>query len=698
MSILNYITFLISLIYCVPGYGINIDSLKSTIEFSNAKVLKAQSTSCFAILDYYYRGNGKNLDSLLQYATWMNSLTRNKSHNIDTKTTIKYYLAVAEFQQDTAVTFRLLDECIRHYKTVGNLNGLGKCLYRKGNLYGKLGKLQKKKSYIEKAIQCLEKTTPSEDLFYIFNSYVGLCSANMELGYFTEAMNAGLRSRQIAEESKSKKRLLSSSINLSALYGNLSLEELDYSKPQDRRLYSELSMQYALEAFDLAQENSNLKYICLTSFNLGLHYSEQKEWGKSNRYLDDCISSALEGQRYFDLFSAYDIKGDNYRQMNMPDSSEYCFYQAYTAAQSSPSINIKIRAEHTIVDLLIDKGAFQKALPKALNALKLSDNLNNPRRKQAAYSKLYKIYKALGASSMALKYYEQYNSIKDSIVDQQTLKDIEILKNKFVTAQNEREISELKQQQLSQNLIFQRRILWAGVFIFLLVTLGIIYYFRNRNKILEKERTTIELEQRLLRSQMNPHFTFNALSSIQTYLLQNGQAGKGAYYLAKFAKLMRQILVQSRTAFITVKEEVQTLQNYLSLQKLRYEDGFNFEIKVEEDIDQNTTLIPPMIIQPIIENAIEHGKIYNVENGKVDVFISCEEGTLLINIHDNGVGRSTSKNSRAGQQESIALKIIEDRLVELQKKYGNKVGFKIIDPNKGGTEVLFILPLINQFN
>lgn len=675
----------------------NIDSLKKVITYNNTNVGLEKEDALFKVLDYYYRGSGKNLDSLFYFAKVFEPYIH-KSKRLKLRSDLKYFQAVSLFQKDASATFQLLRECLKDYKKIKDDFSIGKTYYRLGYFLGKLGKHQEKKNHILKAIEYLNKAPARDELFYIFNSYVGLCSTNMEMGFFTEAMDAALRSKQLAIEHQSIKRQLSAAINLSALYGNLSLEELNYGTSADRKKYAELSHENALEAYTLAAKIKSPKYACLTSYNLGLHYSEIKDWISSNKYLDECIVIAKRNKRYNDLFSAYDIKGDNYRAIAKTDSSDYCIYQAYDAAQQSMSVDIKIKAEHAMVQLLMEKGLYKEAIRKAKNGLALAQQSDNRRRKQAAYFSLYELYKKTKQNDLAFSNYEKYNVIKDSIVNEQTIKDIEGLKNKYENAEKEKQIAQLQQLQLSQALNFQKKLSLAVGIIFLMLISGLFYFFNSRNRLLKNQQKAIELEQRLLRSQMNPHFTFNALSSIQTYLLKSGQAQKGAYYLAKFAKLMRQILSQSRTSFISIDEEIQTLENYLSLQQLRYDDSFDYKINIDQSIDTESIQIPPMMIQPILENAIEHGKIYTQKQGKVKVDIKQQGEFLMVEVEDNGVGRIAATSIRAKEYESISMDIIEERLAILRKDYDPKINFKIQDPKEGGTSVCFTLPLINQYN
>lgn len=187
----------------------------------------------------------------------------------------------------------------------------------------------------------------------------------------------------------------------------------------------------------------------------------------------------------------------------------------------------------------------------------------------------------------------------------------------------------------------------------------------ERNK-LALEKNVIELEQQALRLQMNPHFIFNALNSIQGFITRNDTA-EAKRYLAKFSKLMRQTLENSRESFIPLAEEIEMLENYIALEKLSHKDRFEFEIELDDDIDPEAISIPPMLIQPFIENAILHGVLpLNDRKGEINISFKLLNDKLLICIiKDNGVGINQSlklKSKLSNSHKSTAYKVTEERL------------------------------------
>jgi len=200
-----------------------------------------------------------------------------------------------------------------------------------------------------------------------------------------------------------------------------------------------------------------------------------------------------------------------------------------------------------------------------------------------------------------------------------------------------------------------------------------------------------------LQSQMNPHFIFNALNSIKVFLIDN-EKEKAVYYLNKFSKLIRNILESSRVEKISLEEELNVLKLYVNIENIRFEEKINLTIKNPENINLNNIVLPPMILQPFIENAIWHGLMLN--NGKkcIDLKLSKVNQTVILKIRDNGIGREKSKENigrKSFQKKSIGLKINQERLNHFNQKYGFDYFFKINDlkneqEHAMGTEIEFV--------
>ncbi|MFT4567435.1 MAG: sensor histidine kinase YesM [Saprospiraceae bacterium] len=188
--------------------------------------------------------------------------------------------------------------------------------------------------------------------------------------------------------------------------------------------------------------------------------------------------------------------------------------------------------------------------------------------------------------------------------------------------------------------------------------MSIAYLYMNRRR-LTIEQQKDKIEQKSLRSQMNPNFIFNAISSIHNYLYDKNDLKIALTYMSQFGELMRQILENSREEFMPISEEIETLRNYLELQQLRYSNSFGYEFIIDEDIDTHGLMVLPLIAQPFVENSIEHGMIYRIENGIVKIKFSNIKDKLEISIEDNGIGsRSIEVEAKNIEQKKKSLRTI----------------------------------------
>ena len=233
----------------------------------------------------------------------------------------------------------------------------------------------------------------------------------------------------------------------------------------------------------------------------------------------------------------------------------------------------------------------------------------------------------------------------------------------------------------------------------------VFFIIKFRENKLKEQHFVELLEQRLLRSQMNPHFIFNALGAIQSYLFTHSPLEAGSY-LSRFADLMRSILYGSREEFISLEKEIEALKNYLIIQQIRFENKFNFSIEVDPDINTSFTGIPPLLIQPVLENSIEHGLKNLDRKGMICIKIKRQDDKLQIVVENNGTGIDESKIKNFGKtpdnnatHKSVALQIIKKRLQILNKDNKGKFDLKIENivenGQVAGLRVTFFIPVIH---
>lgn len=275
-----------------------------------------------------------------------------------------------------------------------------------------------------------------------------------------------------------------------------------------------------------------------------------------------------------------------------------------------------------------------------------------------------------------------------------------------VKAVNEEGIESEEIASVSFNILppFWLRWWFIGGVALLILAIALLIYKSRTNKLRKEFQFKLsELELKALRSQMNPHFIFNSINSIQYYILnKNPQI---AYtYLAKFSNLMRRILQNSRINYISLEEELESLNLYMELENIRMEGELKYSVEVAPNLSTKNTFIPSMILQPYVENAILHGLLSKQGDKEIQIRVKKEISHLYCEIEDNGIGREKAielNNQRTKKHESTAMKATKERLEILNHGSENKLSIHIIDKkdSKGnalGTKVQVFIPIIKQ--
>jgi tetratricopeptide (TPR) repeat protein len=298
------------------------------------------------------------------------------------------------------------------------------------------------------------------------------------------------------------------------------------------------------------------------------------------------------------------------------------------------------------------------------------------------------LYTKEGRTDSAYFYYRRYIATKDSVLNDQ-------VKGKFASYGFEQQIKWLNQEKRLQEVCLQQEMMTKNILIGAVIVLALFSFIyvwnirlkrkneahrrqRAENELeiqrLEGERAKAALQQRAkeleiqaLRSQMNPHFIFNCLNAINRFILSH-ETEAASDYLTKFSRLMRMIMNHSRHSLITLAEEVEILELYLGMEVLRFKNAFDYQISIDNGIDTDDIRIPPLLLQPFVENAIWHGLMHKEERGLLSISMVVEDDTLVCFIRDNGIGRKRAaqlKSKSAEKHKSMGLQITAERLALL---------------------------------
>jgi two-component sensor histidine kinase len=223
----------------------------------------------------------------------------------------------------------------------------------------------------------------------------------------------------------------------------------------------------------------------------------------------------------------------------------------------------------------------------------------------------------------------------------------------------------------------------------------------REKQIAELKQQKMEMEMQALRAQMNPHFIFNSLNSINRFILQNNR-GQASEYLTKFSRLVRMILQNSQASLISLESELESLRLYLEMEALRFNYHFSYKISVADDLDVEMLKVPPLIVQPYVENAIWHGLMHKEEGGRLEIEVSEENEHLFLKIIDDGIGRKRAAelaSKSATKHKSMGLRITSERIAMMQSPDGTESPVRVndlvnADGSAAGTEVIIKMPIV----
>jgi len=364
---------------------------------------------------------------------------------------------------------------------------------------------------------------------------------------------------------------------------------------------------------------------------------------------------------------------------------------------------------YKIANAFVAQEKYEEAIPYLEKSIEEADDKEDLIVQKDATRKLSEIYKDIGEYDKAAESYQNYVELVDElyIKKEQEIsqaarfsKEIALQQNRITSLENERKLNEsryelaFENKELTQKNIRVQR--WVIISLILIAILLLVTaYILNRSVKQQKYANNL-LALKSLRTQMNPHFIFNALNSVNSFIAKNDERAANKY-LSDFSLLMRSVLENSEEDFIPLEKEIELLDLYVKLEHFRFKDKFDYKINIDEHIDVGDFVIPPMLLQPYVENAVWHGLRYKEEKGLLEInFEPLDSDKLLISISDDGIGRKKSKSLKTEHQKkqnSKGMGNIKERISILNTMYKDKVDVVINDlfENEEGTRVQLIL-------
>jgi len=367
------------------------------------------------------------------------------------------------------------------------------------------------------------------------------------------------------------------------------------------------------------------------------------------------------------------------------------------------------KINYKIGNAFVAQDKFKEAIPYLEESIAEANREEDLIVKKDATRKLSEVYESVGDYTRALESYQDYVQLVDELyikkeqeISQITRfsRDITLKQNRISSLEKDRKLSEtqynlaLKDRALvEESNKRQQIIIYSLIFGMLMLTLIAVLFYRT-NKQQQLANNLLALKS--LRSQMNPHFIFNALNSVNNFIAKSDERSANQY-LSEFSTLMRSVLENSEESFIPLQKEVELLELYTKLEHSRFKEKFDYEINIDEKIKMTAFEIPPMLLQPYVENAIWHGLRYKEAKGWLKInFHQMNKTYIKITIEDNGVGRKQSailKTSHQRKQKSKGMGNIKRRIAILNNMYKDRIGIRIEDmfEDETGTRVVLTL-------
>lgn len=570
------------------------------------------------------------------------------------------------------------------------------------------------------------------------NAYLNLGNSNIISGNYPIALQNFTLAQELFENeiNANSKNNLDIKKGLAKAYGSIGIvfsEQSNYAKAlkyylksvkiyeeindfeKCAKLYNNIGIVYksqsshfkALEYFiraQLIQDNLNDPNVGITLTNIANSYLHEKNFDKALEYYANAKISLDKNPNPRALGEWYNNFGLYFKTTKNPSKA---IENWNLAIATFSSIDDKFGVADTYIylgQLYLDQNKLEEALTSANKSLQLAKEINVLEQIVISEKLLSDIYSKLGNSDQALLHYKLFSKANDSLVNETNIR--KSVEEEMNFEFEKREVLQKKELEKKEILLKEQskrnklQIFFAVLFALLLF--GIVFLIYNRmqlKKTLTLQKELAEYEQKALHLQMNPHFVFNCLGSISSFIVQNG-TDSAVKYLSKFSKLMRLTLEYSKEALIPIDKEIESLQNYLELEQLRFNQKFDFVINKSRAIEDDTAL-PPLLLQPFVENAIIHGLIPKAEKGMITVSFSIDGESLICSIEDNGIGFDKSKEIKetlVSVHKSMALDITKKRLEMMEASTAQKANVEIkeIKNENGeilGTKVFLNLPL-----
>jgi len=623
------------------------------------------------------------------------------------------------------------------------LNQLGFAYKNMGTNLLCLRKMDESIAFLLKSDSLFEKSKNIRDQSKLLNN---LAVAYRIKGDFDKALNAGKKQIVLAKKIKSDTIKAYAYATISTIYSNkalvdstaifaqkslviakkLNIEGLIWKMNLSLGIASqenkdfEKALAYYLDLEPLLKKLNVPSNLTMLYNNMAGCYMGLKQLVKAKNSYEKNLQFSIESSNKHSELASYSGLAHVYSDMDKYNISNSYYLKTLALAEEMKIADIKVDALSNLTNNFYMLGRFQKAIIYGDKALVYAQEKGFLKKEIQTYNYLFLIYKKTGNTVKALSLLEAHNKLEKERLEKEK-------SNTILELQTEYEVD--KKELLAQNALKEKTIaiekseqnrnyFIGAISIAILILFSSVMFYGKNNARKKAELISLELKEtqkrlalekqyrhselKALKAQMDPHFIFNTLNSIQEYIVLN-QKNLASDYLGKFADLMRKYLNHSDKGVISLQEEVKCLNMYLELEAIRFEEKISYNISVDNQLSLDEINIPTMLIQPYVENALKHGLLHKKHEGKLKISFNkiSNKSTIVCIIEDDGIGRKKAqelKDKRTVFHKSFATKATESRLKLLNYGKQQEIGVvyeDLIDNNQEacGTRVHITIPI-----
>ncbi|HXC05656.1 MAG TPA: tetratricopeptide repeat protein [Bacteroidia bacterium] len=590
----------------------------------------------------------------------MDSLNRLLQTAQEDTAQVRVLMRLSALNDNDSVSYEYAKRALNLSLKLNYPTGQWKAMNNIGLHFTHVGNYQESLKVLKEALVLCRKDNNENGIASILNN---IGNDYMVLGYFSSSLPCFLEVLKLKEASGDKVGVA----NMLRSVGDIHHQQGQYKEAGD---YYKRSLQLALTIQNAPCIISG--YDRMAGVSTEMHqYKEAMEYCRLS-----LARQKTEPVNMQELVSVYVNMAEAYKGEQNIRPGIQCLWEARRLAQKDSDMT-------AMSYIYRDLGNLYELLPdydSSLYYLNKGVNLESSKANRVVLCDFYlcfsKTYAGKKDYQEAYHYHELFYGLNDSLFNETKSRELNELLTKYDTEKKEEQIGTLLHKSQIQQLQLSRdRYLTLGLIALFLIILLIVFLQVSRRR-LRMKNAEIVMEQKILRLQMTPHFIFNSMMSIQHYVRKH-QADEAARYINSFARLIRMILENSRSEYVLLETELATVKYYLELQQINYPDKFEYRVEIDPDLDPEMTRIPHMLIQPIIENAIEHGILHKKDGkGYIEVQFTEADACILVRVVDNGIGRKGSELLNAGKKPghvSMATHITQERIRMLNKKLKKKM-------------------------